>query len=149
MKITNKARPRRPHRLVRRGGSLQVHEMSMVDGVMRCVRSPKASVKPAKPSSSSPIRSTSADGAQTQPFEGHGSGHAYFRGKAGKVDIEYTVEALGAGHRRRAGTVTAVEPFDHCGRRVVHTMAAIPTNPTAASGRPMYQRSRSRARVRR
>ena len=58
----------------------------------------------------------------------------------------------GGGARRprphQADTATGIDLRDYFGRRVPHAMAATPKNATAASGRPTYQRSRSRARAR-
>src|SRR5262249_207740 len=70
--------------------------------------------------------------------------------KAGKVDIEYAVEALGA----TAPAAGGHHDWELCpgrdrARRALRAMVAAAINPMAASGRPMYQRSRSRPRVRR
>jgi hypothetical protein len=62
-----------------------------------------------------------------------------------EVDIEYAVEALA--DRGRTSSLRIVA--GHGARRALRAMAAAAINPIAASGRPTYQRSRSRPRVRR
>lgn len=68
---------------------------------------------------------------------------------AAKVDIAYTVEALGGPSGQPTGTIIDVATADHLARRVRQARVTAPMSPKAASGRPTYQRSRARARVRR
>ena len=55
-----------------------------------------------------------------------------------------TAPAAGEHHHRRE-----LSRHGHRTRRALRAMVAAATNPMAASGRPTYQRSRSRPRVRR
>ena len=153
MKITNKGTvARQPHRrFVRcRRIASRSTRWSMVDGVMKMRPVARRSRGQARRDRRAQARIVPhhADGAQAAARKGPARSRARsFSRRPARSTSNTRWRRSVPGRRRRAGTVTAVDPFGHCGRRVVHTMTAIPTNPKAASGRPMYQRSRSRARA--
>ena len=107
MKITNKGSV--PDSLI--GGSsaaadrFEVHEMSMVDGVMKM--RPLAKGLEVKPGETVELKPGSFHimlmGLKQQLEKGRKVKGTLIFEKAGKVDIEYTVEALGAGSSAQSG----------------------------------------------